>query len=75
MDHLNTDLIITHPDVVFYDFYEAWNTPIEGDKSAYLENRSGILAQAAPNIGPLVRGIRRSGIDRLSLTCGSTDVG
>ncbi|EAA28998.1 cellobiose dehydrogenase [Neurospora crassa OR74A] len=54
MDHLNTDLIITHPDVVFYDFYEAWNTPIEGDKSAYLQNRSGILAQAAPNIGPLM---------------------
>lgn len=75
MDHLNTDLIITHPDVVFYDFYEAWNTPIEGDKSSYLQNRSGILAQAAPNIGPLVRGIRRSAINRVSLTCGSTDVG
>lgn len=60
MDHLNTDLIVTHPDVVFYDFYEAWNTPNQGDKAAYLQNRSGILAQAAPNIGPLVRGIRHS---------------
>jgi hypothetical protein len=55
IDHLNTDLIVTHPDVVFYDFYEAWNTPNEGDKEAYLQKRSGILAQAAPNIGPMVR--------------------
>ena len=55
VDHVNTDTIITHPDVVFYDFYEAWDAPIPGDKSAYLSNRTGILAQAAPNIGPMVR--------------------
>ncbi|KAK4239955.1 cellobiose dehydrogenase [Achaetomium macrosporum] len=54
IDHLNTDVIITHPDVVFYDFYEAWDTPIESDKNLYLEKRSGILAQAAPNIGPMM---------------------
>jgi cellobiose dehydrogenase (acceptor) len=54
IDHLNTDLIVTHPDVVFYDFYEAWTTPNTGDKEQYLEKRSGILAQAAPNIGPMV---------------------
>lgn len=54
IDHLNTDLILTHPDVVFYDFYEAWTTPIPSDQQAYLESRSGILAQAAPNIGPMV---------------------
>ncbi|KXX80350.1 Cellobiose dehydrogenase [Madurella mycetomatis] len=54
IDHLNTDLILTHPDVVFYDFYEAWDTPITNDMEAYLENRSGILAQAAPNIGPMI---------------------
>jgi len=54
IDHLNTDLIVTHPDVVFYDFYEAWTTPIEGDKGAYLSNRTGILTQSAPNIGPMV---------------------
>ena len=75
MDHLNTDLIVTHPDVVFYDFYEAWNTPNEGDKSAYLQNRSGILAQAAPNIGPLVRGIRRNTPNWILLTSGFADVG
>ncbi len=55
IDHLNTDLILTHPDVVFYDFYEAWTTPIQTDEDAYLNSRSGILAQAAPNIGPMVR--------------------
>ncbi|KAL2162456.1 hypothetical protein VTH06DRAFT_7369 [Thermothelomyces fergusii] len=54
IDHLNTDLIITHPDVVFYDFYAAWDNPITEDKEAYLNSRSGILAQAAPNIGPLM---------------------
>lgn len=54
MDHLNTDLILTHPDVVFYDFYEAWDTPNADDEAAYLDKRSGILAQAAPNIGPMV---------------------
>lgn len=54
IDHLNTDLILTHPDVVFYDFYEAWDEPIATDKDAYLKSRTGILAQAAPNIGPMV---------------------
>ncbi|KAK4208393.1 cellobiose dehydrogenase [Rhypophila decipiens] len=54
IDHLNTDLIVTHPDVVFYDFYEAWTTPIEGDKEKYLSNRTGILTQSAPNIGPMM---------------------
>ncbi|KAK4123284.1 carbohydrate-binding module family 1 protein [Parathielavia appendiculata] len=52
-DHLNTDTVISHPNVVFYDFYQAWNTPIEADKNLYLSKRSGILAQAAPNIGPM----------------------
>ncbi|KAK1750876.1 cellobiose dehydrogenase [Echria macrotheca] len=54
LDHLNTDLIIDHPDVVFYDFYEAWTSPISGDKDSYLANRTGILTQAAPNIGPMI---------------------
>ncbi|SPO04774.1 probable cellobiose dehydrogenase [Cephalotrichum gorgonifer] len=52
-DHTNTDTVIAHPSVEFYDFYEAWDTPNAGDKSAYLDSRSGILAQAAPNIGPV----------------------
>ncbi|KAI2638902.1 hypothetical protein GGS26DRAFT_602501 [Hypomontagnella submonticulosa] len=53
MDHVNTDTYFTHPSVVFYDFYEAWTSPIPEDKSKYLANRTGILAQAAPNIGPV----------------------
>ncbi|KAI1418705.1 hypothetical protein F5Y13DRAFT_196459 [Hypoxylon sp. FL1857] len=53
MDHVNTDTYFTHPDVVFYDFYEAWTTPIPSDKQKYLANRTGILAQSAPNIGPV----------------------
>lgn len=47
-------MIVTHPDVVFYDFYAAWTDPIESDKLRYLSNRTGILAQAAPNIGPML---------------------
>jgi cellobiose dehydrogenase (acceptor) len=52
-DHTNTDTVISHPNVSFYDFYEAYTDPIEADKNAYLSKRTGILAQSAPNIGPL----------------------
>ncbi|PHH55190.1 Cellobiose dehydrogenase [Ceratocystis fimbriata CBS 114723] len=52
-DHTNTDLVITHPDVVFYDFYGAYDEPIAADKDSYLGGRNGILAQSAPNIGPV----------------------
>ncbi|KAK3322580.1 cellobiose dehydrogenase-like protein [Apodospora peruviana] len=52
-DHLNTDTVITHPDVKFYDFYKAWTDPNTTDTSRYLSGRMGILAQAAPNIGPM----------------------
>lgn len=48
-----TDTVITHPDVSFYDFYAAWDDPIASDETSYLTKRSGILAQAAPNIGPM----------------------
>ncbi|KAK0708434.1 cellobiose dehydrogenase [Lasiosphaeris hirsuta] len=54
IDHLNTDLIVAHPDVVFYDFYEAWTSPNTVDRDSYLKSRSGILTQAAPNIGPMI---------------------
>ncbi|KAJ4377276.1 hypothetical protein N0V83_000100 [Neocucurbitaria cava] len=65
-DHVNTDLVIKHPNISFYDFYKAWDTPIEDDKQAYLTKRAGILAQSAPNIGPLAWEIIKGsdGIDR-----------
>ncbi|KAI3326242.1 hypothetical protein HD806DRAFT_441044 [Xylariaceae sp. AK1471] len=53
VDHVNTDTFITHPNIVFYDFYQAWTKPIPSDESAYLTNHTGILAQSAPNIGPV----------------------
>ncbi|KAJ4396268.1 hypothetical protein N0V93_000487 [Gnomoniopsis smithogilvyi] len=53
-EQMNTDTIITHPDVVFYDFYAAWDDPIAADKTAYLSSRTGILTQSAPNIGPMM---------------------
>lgn len=53
-EQMNTDMIVTHPDVVFYDFYAAWDNPIAADKAAYLNKRTGILTQSAPNIGPMV---------------------
>ncbi|KAI1810818.1 cellobiose dehydrogenase [Poronia punctata] len=52
-DHVGTDIEIAHPDVVFYDFYGAYNKPIEDDVELYLTNRTGILTQAAPNLGPI----------------------
>lgn len=52
-DHLNTDTVISHPNVKFYDFYEAWTSPNTTDSGLYLNKRAGILAQSAPNIGPM----------------------
>ncbi|KAK4953804.1 hypothetical protein LTR10_008408 [Elasticomyces elasticus] len=49
-DHTNTDLVITHPNVSFYDFYAAYSNPLTADKDRYLANRTGILAQSAPNL-------------------------
>lgn len=31
-----TDAVIKHPDVVFYDFYEAYDDPFPADEKAYL---------------------------------------
>lgn len=65
-DHVNTDLVVRHPNVSFYDFYQAWTDPIKEDQDAYLGSRTGILAQSAPNIGPMfwevVKG--KDGIER-----------
>ncbi|KAH8881997.1 cellobiose dehydrogenase [Thozetella sp. PMI_491] len=52
-DHVGTDVEITHPNVVNYDFYAAYNNPVASDKQAYLNGRTGILAQSAPNFGPM----------------------
>jgi cellobiose dehydrogenase (acceptor) len=52
-DHVNTDLVVQHQNVSFYDFYQAWSNPIKADKDAYLNKRAGILTQSAPNIGPI----------------------
>ncbi|KAI8948354.1 cellobiose dehydrogenase [Xylaria longipes] len=52
-DHVGTDVEVAHPSVVFYDFYGAWNEPILSDTETYIANRTGILAQAAPNLGPI----------------------
>lgn len=52
-DHVNTDLVVQHKNVSFYDFYQAWSNPIPADKDAYLNKRAGILTQSAPNIGPI----------------------
>lgn len=49
-DHTDTDVVITHPDVQFYDFYGAYDNPIPSDKNKYLDSRTGILAQSAPNL-------------------------
>ncbi|KAF4631847.1 cellobiose dehydrogenase [Cudoniella acicularis] len=54
IDHFNTDTVISHPDVSYYDWPAAWLTPIVSDKDNYLNSRIGPLAQAAPNIGPMM---------------------
>ncbi|KAM7182813.1 cellobiose dehydrogenase [Rhypophila sp. PSN 637] len=52
-DHVGTDLEVAHSSVVNYDFYGAWSKPIQSDSQLYLNSRSGILAQSAPNFGPM----------------------
>jgi cellobiose dehydrogenase (acceptor) len=52
-DHVGTDLEVSHSSVVGYDFYGAYTRPIQSDSQAYLNSRSGILAQSAPNFGPM----------------------
>ncbi|KAI0011650.1 putative cellobiose dehydrogenase [Xylariaceae sp. FL0662B] len=52
-DHVGTDIEVAHPDVIFYNFYGAWDEPIISDTELYLTNRTGILTQAAPNLGPI----------------------
>jgi cellobiose dehydrogenase (acceptor) len=65
-DHLNTDCVISHPNISYYDWPAAWDTPILADKLSYLNNRTGPLAQAAPNIGPMMWEVIKGpdGIDR-----------
>ncbi|TVY84745.1 Cellobiose dehydrogenase [Lachnellula suecica] len=53
-DHLNTDTVISHPNISYYDWVAAWDTPIATDASNYLKSRIGPLAQAAPDIGPMM---------------------
>ncbi|KAI1800067.1 putative cellobiose dehydrogenase [Daldinia bambusicola] len=66
IDHVGTDIEVAHPEVVFYDFYGAYRNPILNDTQIYLENRTGILTQAAPNLGPIFWEIipGADGIDR-----------
>lgn len=54
MDHINTDVVVSHPAVVPYDFYEAWDEPIAADKDAYLSRRAGVLATAAPGPNTMI---------------------
>jgi cellobiose dehydrogenase (acceptor) len=65
-DHLNTDCVISHPNISYYDWPAAWDTPIVADKLSYLKTRTGPLAQAAPNIGPMMWEVIKGpdGIDR-----------
>ncbi|CZR65777.1 probable cellobiose dehydrogenase [Phialocephala subalpina] len=53
-DHLNTDCVISHPNISYYDWVAAWDTPNVTDMNNYLQHRTGPLAQAAPNIGPMM---------------------
>jgi cellobiose dehydrogenase (acceptor) len=53
-DHLNTDCVISHPNISYYDWVQAWDTPNITDETNYLTKRIGPLTQAAPDIGPMM---------------------
>ncbi|KAI5801165.1 cellobiose dehydrogenase-like protein [Geopyxis carbonaria] len=65
MDHTNTDIVVSHPKVEAYDFYAAYDDPIQSDAEAYLASRSGVLANAAPGI-PLALYDRIAGADGIT---------
>jgi len=52
-DHLNTDMIIGHPNISYYHWETTFDTPNVTDADNYLKKRTGPFAQAAPNIGPM----------------------
>jgi cellobiose dehydrogenase (acceptor) len=54
MDNINTDIVISQPDVVYYDFAGLWNNPNQADVTNYLNGRKGMLAQSASNLNPMV---------------------
>ncbi|KAG9616903.1 FAD/NAD(P)-binding domain-containing protein, partial [Aureobasidium melanogenum] len=54
MDNINTDIVISHPDVVYYDFPGLWNNPNQGDVDAYLNGRTGMLTQSSSNLNPMI---------------------
>jgi cellobiose dehydrogenase (acceptor) len=53
IDHTNTDVVLSHPDITHYDFDTAYTSPPEADKELYLDSKSGVFSTASPGI-PLV---------------------
>ena len=52
---MQTDIVVSHPDVQYYNYTALWDGPlVESDVQAYLGNRTGILAQSAPNLNPML---------------------
>lgn len=54
IDHINTDVVVSHPAVVPYDFYKAWNYSYPADSQLYLDKRAGVLATAAPGPNTMI---------------------
>ncbi|KAK8229049.1 cellobiose dehydrogenase [Phyllosticta capitalensis] len=52
-DHVNTNMVFSHKNVTQYKWDGCWDSPVAADKSSYLNGRTGMLAQASPNIGPI----------------------
>ena len=51
---LQTDIVISHPDVVFYNFPGLWDNASTSDVAAYLDNRTGMLTQSSSNLNPML---------------------
>jgi len=54
MDHINTDVVVSHPKVIPYDFYKAWNYSYPADSQLYIDKRAGVLATAAPGPNTMI---------------------
>lgn len=54
-DHISqTDVVISQPSVVNFDWISAYSNPPSSDADAFLNNHTGILTQCGSNLNPML---------------------
>ncbi|GAB7345999.1 hypothetical protein MBLNU457_4773t1 [Dothideomycetes sp. NU457] len=53
-DNINTDIVITQPNVANFDWIEAYHNPPASAAEEYRDNKTGILTQCGSNLNPML---------------------